>query len=913
MAATRPSDAVRSCYPPFPRKDSRCPSTSASGSNQPHHQLRKAMESRLAASSGAVSSNRACDKVALVSSTSQSSSAPSSSPRVIPKSRSSGALLASCPIPFKAGVSPLAPPAESSMTASSSLSGNQTVATDPFSRLPDDVVIEILSHLGGGAPDVLAASMTCRRWQSFTRSIPVLRFVPRDTSRAGGSDCASTLPACSAIQREELVSRMVLKSAGLQQLQVTSSLLPPPTATAFPARSASSPCDHGGDCACSGSAEFTPQQQQQQQEQHQQHPREFIFEAWMRHAGPQLQSLVLSRSLNAAANGGGSTTINVWENEDLSLHLGHISRHCKSLRSLTLGSLSLAAPALESCLRPMPNLQDLSLSWIHLTNECLQMILDATPNLRRLTIFMATGCPQISLRLPASLEHVDFAYLRAESCAFITASSLRSVSIRDMFVRSVTIQQAPRLRYFAIASASLLEVSAPESCEITTLDLKAGSFCWSSLQSLLRGCGTALNSLALDFFTAGSGALSSGVFSLFWLAAMCPALRALNLGSLPWQLVLSWATTSGALQPAGSAVGSAARWPQLEELKLKVQEQRPEALLLLHALLSNVPTLKSLQVATAVEEEGEEEEEEEEEDEEEEDEEFEEFEEEDEECDDEYEEEEVEEYEAEDEDDLMEVEEGAESSDEYDDKDESMPVRSGKPAVQRHMSRQELFLKGLVCLQQRFSDVNWHDTLRTTLAALRFAPSTADPSLYLRTDTSLPPFYVLVYVDDLVFATADTEALALVKSELQNRHTCTDLGELRSYLGLQITRDRARRTITPTQSHMVQQVLQRFGFTYSSPQSTPLPTGHSLSAPPSDESVEPSGPYIELVGCLMYVMTCTRPDLAYPLGLLARYVAPGRHRKVHMDAAKRVLRYLCSTSCVPVLLTFSSACTPSGD
>ncbi|CAI7740002.1 unnamed protein product [Closterium sp. NIES-53] len=129
----------------------------------------------------------------------------------------------------------------------------------------------------------------------------------------------------------------------------------------------------------------------------------------------------------------------------------------------------------------------------------------------------------------------------------------------------------------------------------------------------------------------------------------------------------------------------------------------------------------------------------------------------------------------------------------------------------------------------------WHDTLRTTLAALGFSPSTADPSLFLRTDTTMPPFYVLVYVDDLVFATADTEALA--------------------------------------------HVLQRFGFSYSSPQSTPLPTGHSLSAPPSDESVEPSGPYPELVGCLMYLMTCTWLDLAYPLSLLARYVAPGRHRK----------------------------------
>ncbi|CAI7751490.1 unnamed protein product [Closterium sp. NIES-53] len=52
----------------------------------------------------------------------------------------------------------------------------------------------------------------------------------------------------------------------------------------------------------------------------------------------------------------------------------------------------------------------------------------------------------------------------------------------------------------------------------------------------------------------------------------------------------------------------------------------------------------------------------------------------------------------------------------------------------------------------------------------------------------------------------------------------------------------------------------------------------------------------------MYLMTCTRPNLAYPLSLLARYVAPGRHRKVHWDAVKRVLRYLCNTSGMGLML-----------
>ncbi|CAI7840487.1 unnamed protein product [Closterium sp. NIES-53] len=93
------------------------------------------------------------------------------------------------------------------------------------------------------------------------------------------------------------------------------------------------------------------------------------------------------------------------------------------------------------------------------------------------------------------------------------------------------------------------------------------------------------------------------------------------------------------------------------------------------------------------------------------------------------------------------------------------------PAVNQRILRRPVYD---LCQAPR----EWNDTLRTTLAALGFAPSTADPPLFLRTDTSLSPFYILVYVDDLVFATPDTEALTLVKSELQKRHTYTELGSL---------------------------------------------------------------------------------------------------------------------------------------
>ncbi|CAI7901593.1 unnamed protein product [Closterium sp. NIES-53] len=88
----------------------------------------------------------------------------------------------------------------------------------------------------------------------------------------------------------------------------------------------------------------------------------------------------------------------------------------------------------------------------------------------------------------------------------------------------------------------------------------------------------------------------------------------------------------------------------------------------------------------------------------------------------------------------------------------------------------------------RHAPREWHDTLRTTLAALGFTPSTVDPSLFLCTDPSLPPFYILVYIDDLVFATGDNEALTLVKAELSFSASASSSPRHSSLLCLQATR-----------------------------------------------------------------------------------------------------------------------------
>jgi hypothetical protein len=95
------------------------------------------------------------------------------------------------------------------------------------------------------------------------------------------------------------------------------------------------------------------------------------------------------------------------------------------------------------------------------------------------------------------------------------------------------------------------------------------------------------------------------------------------------------------------------------------------------------------------------------------------------------------------------------------------------------------------------------------------------------------------------------------------------------------------------QTRYAVEVFERVGIVKARPLCLPMTRDlHLHRGDAAEESA--SGPYSEAVGCLMYLMTCTRPDLAQSVGALSRYVSDPRRQ--HWEAVKKVLRYVKSHS-----------------
>jgi hypothetical protein len=188
----------------------------------------------------------------------------------------------------------------------------------------------------------------------------------------------------------------------------------------------------------------------------------------------------------------------------------------------------------------------------------------------------------------------------------------------------------------------------------------------------------------------------------------------------------------------------------------------------------------------------------------------------------------------------------------------------------------------------------WHKRLVKELESLGFVGCTSDPGLFILHHKAAP-VWLLVYVDDLLLASRSLSKLSEVKMALKRAFDVHDLGDARFFLGMEIARDKAARTIKLSQAKMAGSVLARFGFDEAVPASVPMSTGVRLVKPADDEVLEPAGHqrYQEIVGSLLYLSSCTRPDISHAVGVLSKFMSCPA--KAHMSAAKGVLRYLAGT------------------
>ncbi|GJZ76955.1 retrovirus-related pol polyprotein from transposon TNT 1-94 [Tanacetum coccineum] len=158
---------------------------------------------------------------------------------------------------------------------------------------------------------------------------------------------------------------------------------------------------------------------------------------------------------------------------------------------------------------------------------------------------------------------------------------------------------------------------------------------------------------------------------------------------------------------------------------------------------------------------------------------------------------------------------------------------------------------------------------------------------------------LLLYVDDMLLVGSDIRKIDKLKKELNKSFSMKDLGKAKQILRMRILRDRKAKKLWLSQEMYIEKVLERFRMHKAKSVGTSLAENFKLSKKQCPSSVEENlkmkrVPYASAVGSLMYAMVCTRPNLAYVVGVVSRYLLnPSR---AHWEAVKWILRYLRDTS-----------------
>ena len=180
----------------------------------------------------------------------------------------------------------------------------------------------------------------------------------------------------------------------------------------------------------------------------------------------------------------------------------------------------------------------------------------------------------------------------------------------------------------------------------------------------------------------------------------------------------------------------------------------------------------------------------------------------------------------------------------------------------------------------------WNKRFSQFLAMFNLTQSRNDACLYYNKDKSI---LLIIYVDDGIIAAKCATALAKIVDHLESEFELKTM-ECGTYLGVQINRDRKKRTILLNQSTYIQTILDKFGMSDCNAACTPEELKSDFESSPPLENDQK---FKQLVGNILYLVSCTRPDVAHALSMASRTPKP---TEAHWNALKRILRYLKGSS-----------------
>jgi len=179
-------------------------------------------------------------------------------------------------------------------------------------------------------------------------------------------------------------------------------------------------------------------------------------------------------------------------------------------------------------------------------------------------------------------------------------------------------------------------------------------------------------------------------------------------------------------------------------------------------------------------------------------------------------------------------------------------------------------LRSIYGLKQ--SSRRWYIKFHNVVTSFGFEENIVDDCIYIKTRGS--SFIILVlYVDDILLASNSLGMIRETKEFLSKNFDMKDLGEASYVIGIEIHRDRSRKILGLSQKAYINKILERYNMKNCSTSIAPIVKGDKFSlsqcpkTPLELESMK-NIPYASAGGSLVYLDVCTRPDIAFVVGML---------------------------------------------